>query len=698
MEGKQFHVRVRGILLLLAVILTGFLWVLYDLQVNQYAAFAAQSQRRIAQTETVNAARGKIVDCYGRVLIDNLPSYNVSIDTAYMGDTRNDILLELVRICRDQGVSWTDTLPVSPTAPFVFTLSSATTGAVNNYRKYMGKLDKADPFRFSATLVETRDFSKYTADAGKLIAFLRESYQIDPALSDQEARDLVGVLYELALRSKEVSQVAYLFSQDVNIDFITAVKEKKLTGVNFDAASVRRYHTPYAAHLLGRVGPIFSEEWDAYKALGYSYDAMVGKDGLEKAFEQYLHGTAGVRTIETNKAGKVVGESWKVDVETGEEQIPVPGSNVMVTIDFRLQGAVERSLADVIPNLPSKEAKGGAAVVMDMQGGVLASASYPTYDITQYGAQFNALVETPKNPLLNRATMGIYSPGSTFKMVTAVGALQEGIITPSTIIRDTGRYLYYPNVADQPMCWLYRQSRGTHGDINLSTALEVSCNVFFYDIGRRLTIEKLDEYAAMFGLGEKTGIEVPESKGVVSSRQYTEEVLGQKWFEGNVMSAAIGQENSQFTPIQLANYVATLVNGGTHYQAHLLKTVKSGDYSQVIFQQEPVVLDTIDIDTANLAAVKDGMLRVAKKSGYFKNLPFDVGAKTGSAQVNLATESNAVYVCFAPYDDPQIAIAIVVEQGGSGKELAAIAEDIMEFYFSSDSTLEGVAGENTLIR
>lgn len=696
MESKQFNFRVAVLLALLGIMLVAFTYVLYDLQIVQGPAFAAQSQRKIVRTETVEAARGHILDRYGRTLVDNLSSYNVKLNTSFMGDGRNDILLRLIKLSSGQGVVWTDTLPVSLAPPFAFTLDTAGTGAANNYRKYIDKLKNSEPFRVDAKLAEAGDYSGYSADAGDLIDFLRAEYKVDESISPQDGRLLVGVLYELGLRSKEVSQVAYVFAQDVDISFITAVKENQLTGVDFAATTVREYHTDYAAHILGRVGLIDSTEWPDYKDKGYSYSAYVGKEGVEKAFEQYLHGTPGTRAIETNKAGKVVGESWKPDSATGEALAPVPGGNVMLTIDERLQGAVERSLAERIPQLPSQESEGGAAVVMDMTGGVLAMASYPTFDINTYVSNYTELTQDPGKPTFNRATMGLYPPGSTYKMVTAVGALEEGIITPSTRIKDTGKYTHYKDY--QPQCWIYRQQRGTHGVVNVSEAIDKSCNVFFYDTGRRLGISELERYARLFGLGEKTGIELPEYTGVVAGPNYTEEVLGERWNAGATLAAAIGQENNKFTPLQLANYIATLVNGGTRYAAHLLKTVKSSDFSQVVYEQEPEVLGTIDIDPNNLEAVKRGMLLVAQKSSYFKDLPFEVGAKTGSAQVSAESESNAVYVCFAPYDDPQIAVAIVVEKGGSGAELGAIAQDILNFYFSPDSTLEGVPQENTLIR
>ena len=340
-------------------------------------------------------------------------------------------------------------------------------------------------------------------------------------------------------------------------------------------------------------------------------------------------------------------------------------------------------------------------MVLDVNSGdVLASASYPTYDLSTFLQNYTELANDPLNPLFNRATQGIYPPGSTFKMVTAIAGLQEGVITPTDEILDTGRYTYYKDY--QPQCWYYRQYGRTHGKENVSEAIRDSCNIFFYDVGRRLGISLLDEYAQKFGLGEYTGIEVYESKGHVAGPGYTES-LGQKWYDGNTLPAAIGQENNQFTPIQLANYVATLANGGTHYSAHLLKEVKSSDFSQVVYQYEPEVLNELDLDPENLEAVTRGMLMVTQPGGSaysygFNTLDIQVAAKTGSAQVSSATESNAVFVCFAPYEDPEIALAIVVEKGGSGSTLSSIAVEILDYYFSSGSGMETVEGENTLLR
>ena len=649
----------------------------------------------------MEAARGQILDRYGRVLVSNRASYNVSLDTSFMGEDRNTVLLRLLDICREESVTWSDTLPVSQSTPYVFTAE----GAYGNLRKYAEKM-KWEGLVPTAEEIEALQSAESPAlpSAERLIAKLRETYQVDPALSDEEARDLVGVLYELALRSREITWSSYVFAQDVEMTFIVKVKEASLSGVSIDTTTVREYNTSYAAHLLGRVGLMDSDEWNnIYQALDYPYNASVGKDGMEQAFESYLHGVPGKRAIETNDQGKVVSadDNWKIDERTGEPQAPQPGYNVISTLDIKLQEAVERALADGVGALKSEDTQGAAAVVIDVNdGGVLASASYPTYDLSTFLQNYTELANDPLNPLFNRATQGIYPPGSTFKMVTAIAGLQEGVITPTDEILDTGRYTYYKDY--QPQCWYYRQYGRTHGKENVSEAIRDSCNIFFYDVGRRLGISLLDEYAQKFGLGEYTGIEVYESKGHVAGPGYTES-LGQKWYDGNTLPAAIGQENNQFTPIQLANYVATLANGGTHYSAHLLKEVKSSDFSQVVYQYEPEVLNELDLDPENLEAVTRGMLMVTQPGGSaysygFNTLDIQVAAKTGSAQVSSATESNAVFVCFAPYEDPEIALAIVVEKGGSGSTLSSIAVEILDYYFSSGSGMETVEGENTLLR
>ena len=701
MEKKQFHRRGLGMLLLLAVILFGLGSSLYDAQMIHGAEYLARSQNSIAETQTVEAARGDILDRYGRVLVSNRVTYQVALNTDAMEKNRNDILLALIRIARDAGVEWEDTLPITAQPPFRYTTDTPF--------QYPTTDEEGSPTtsltRLGRLAVKMKWIDDPTADgaqgaplptAEELLEKMRESFQLE--LEGADMRAVAGVLYELYYRSMVNSWPPYVFAEGVDIDFISKVKEQGLSGVEIEAATVRTYNTEYAAHLLGRVGAI--ENWDAYKDLDldgdgtpdYEMDDTVGKEGAELAFESYLRGTAGVREVERNTSGKVVSEKWTT--------APQPGDNVVLTIDIDLQKQVEDILSQAIPQLVSEDTEGAACVVMDVnRAEVLASASYPSYHLATYSADLAENSADPLKPFLNRAFQGVYAPGSTFKMVTAVAGLESGIIEPDTEIMDTGVYTYYQD--DGPQCWYWRQYRRKHGLVNVSEALEVSCNVFFFDVGRRVGIQGLQEFAAKFGLGEPTGIELYEETGVMAGPEYTQS-MGQTWYEGSTLSVAIGQESSQFTPLQLANYIATLVNGGTRYSAHLLKEVKSSDFSQVLYTYEPEVLDSIDIQPENLDAVKAGMLALTTGKGslarYFQDLPVQVGAKTGSAQVNAETESNAVFVCFAPYDDPQIAISLVVEKGGSGSTLASIAADILRYYFSAEESREETLTENTLIR
>ena len=745
----------------MALLLTGLGSVLYDLQINNGEAYRRQSQYKIAETETVEAGRGQILDRNGRVLVSDKAVYQVKLNTSLMGKAqeRNDAILSLLQVARATGTQWEDTLPISHEAPFTFTtdnpyyaLTDNEDGTQSRTLTRLGKLcvkmkwiqdPTKDPEPVSdeetapqkqgffdklksifsggnsasdqsAPQEKEEDTSLPTAEQllGRLCLYFDLAKQPEGSqstalsqldlggLGQDQVRDAAGVLYEQLLRTKGVNQTAYRFAADVNIDFISRVKELSIPGVSIEATTTRQYHTTYAAHLLGRVAAIDPDEWTSYYKTAdidgdgepdYQMNDTVGKEGAERAFENYLRGSSGVRALERNTSGKVVSETWLTD--------PKPGNNVVLTIDLDLQGTVEDVLANSIPKLSSKEVEGAACVILDVNNGdVLASASYPTFNLATYGQDIAQNSSNPLKPLTNRALTGTYPPGSTFKMVTAIAGLEEGIITPSTKILDKGAYTYYPGTP--PKCWIYRQHGTTHGLVNVSEAIKVSCNYFFYDVGRRLGIDRLVDYATRFGLGQKTGIELGEKPGVMASREYTES-RGQKWYDGNTLSVAIGQENSAFTPIQLANYIATLVNGGTRYSTHLLKEVKASDFTSVEYSYQPQVLSTIDIQPKNLEAVKAGMLALTSDgsvSRYFQNLGVKVGAKTGSAQISAQTESNAVFVCFAPYDKPEIAMAIVVEHGGSGSELGAMAADILSYYFSAKQTQDEVPTENTLTR
>ncbi len=762
MNIKQFRRRVWALVVLLAVVITSLGATLYDIQINNGEEYYRQSLTKISEYETVEAGRGQILDRNGRVLVSDSPVYQVRLDTKRMGDTKNraDVILQLVQVARESGVEWDDSkLPISRSAPFTFTTDNPyyteetdEEGNVTKKLTILGKIgvDRRwirDPLappeqsqeetapepglwdRIQAFLsgedpqpevVEPeKPYTLPTAE--ELLGILCSYFEVQGegavdekeakaagqevpvlnigSLSPQEARDAVGVLYELEIRARNFYQVIYTFAKGVDIDFISRVKELGLPGISIEATTVRQYHTTYAAHILGRVGAMQSqEEIDYYTSLDedgdgkpdYQMDDTVGREGAELAFESYLRGTPGTRVLERNTEGKIVSSTWTKE--------PSPGDNVILTLDLDLQMAVEDILAQSLRNLASSETEGAACVVMDIDSAeVLAAASYPTYNLATYSQDFQENNTNPLRPFNNRAFKGAYPPGSTFKMVTAIAGLEEGVITPSTQIRDMGAYTYYGGTPQK--CWLYRQSGRTHGLENVSDAIEDSCNYFFFEVGRLLGIERLDDYAARFGIGEKTGLEVDEAVGVMASPEFTES-MGGTWYPGSTLSAAIGQESTQVTPVQLANYICTLCNGGSRNAAHLLRQVKSSDFSSIVFTQEPEVLSSFEIEPRNLDAVKRGMLRLTTQGSvakYFNRLDVKVGAKTGSAQISSKTESNSIFVCFAPYDDPEIAISIVVEHGGSGAGLGAMCADILDYYFSAKENREELLKENTMI-
>lgn len=762
MDHKQFSRRVVGVVVMLALLLTFLCSNLYTIQYTNGPEYAAQSVAKVSETETVAASRGNILDRNGKVLVSNQVSYNVTLDLSLLSNNeekdRCDTILALTRTATEMGVTWTDTLPITTQPPFeyttedpfyttsvdedgktVYNLTSLGKLAVN--QKWIqdpeeqaeagesekttepGLLDKIKAFfGMGSSQEETKEEEPYRLPtAEELLGKMCKTFDIAgegkvdekqaqangetvPTLNigdmdPTDARTIAGILYELYYRNRISSWPPYTFATDVSIDFITRVKELSLPGVEIETTSVRKYNTEYAAHLLGYTGAITSETWPTYKEKGgYTMNDYVGITGAESAFESYLKGTSGTRAIERNETGKIISSQWLTDSETGESLAPQPGQNVFLTIDIDLQEQVENILANGVAGLQSKETEGAACVVLDVNSGdVLASASYPTYSLATFSQDYNDLAEDPLKPLLNRALQGLYPPGSTFKMITAIAALELGIVEPNTQINDKGVYTFYSS--PQPQCWYYRQYRRTHGLQNVSQAIMNSCNYYFYEVGRLIGIDLLDQYAAMFGLGQKTGIELTEQAGVVASPAFTES-LGGTWYEGNILSVAIGQESTQVTPIQLANYIATLVNGGTRYSTHLLKTVKSNDFSQVTYNYEPKVVGEVEMEEENRQAVMEGMLMLTTEgsvSSAFKDVPVSVGAKTGSAQVSAQTNSNAVFVCFAPYDDPQIAVAIAVEHGGSGSELGKIAAQIVTAYFSVQGEQGTITQENTLV-
>ena len=652
-----------------------FFAVLYDAQVVHGSENRARSITSNTASETVTASRGIITDRNGKVLVSNRLAYTLVVDKSSFGKdeaTLNDAIWQLIQLCQEQGVTWNDTLPMTTGSSPQLTSKSLT----KSFREYL-------------------DDNKLPTDGGsaEVLAAMRNLYKVDDSYTDAQARLIVGVRYELDGRS------SYTFAEDVSTELLGRITDGKYRGVTIKTAAARVYNTKLAAHILGTVGAIWQEEWRSdestgyvgYADKGYNMNDLVGKDGVEKAFEEYLHGNDGKRLITTDENGKITGELYTRE--------PQPGGTVALTIDIDLQQVVEDTLASTIQGMIDKDSneRGGAAAVIQVgTGEVLAMASYPTYDLETFNQDYDELVKDERLPMFNRATQGVYAPGSTFKLCTSVAALEEGIITPSTIIEDKGIYTYY--VDPQPMCWIWRQAHITHGRINVSQAIVDSCNYFYYEVGRLTGIKKLDEYATAFGLGQSTGIEIGDVSGVLASPEWAE-AHDREWTDGQTITAAIGQSYNLFTPLQLANYVATLVSGGEHYEAHLLKNVKSYDNSRVIDVYSKGPLNDLNISDSTMAAVTKGMHDLTYDSlrSAFSRCVVEAGAKTGSAQVGTDI-ANGTFVAYAPYDDPEIAIAIVVEKGGSGSLLANAAVDIINAWFTRDGTGATAAGEDALMR
>lgn len=674
---KNPHPAKRRVMILLGVFgafLLLFGAVLYDAQILHGSENRARSISSNATSEVVPASRGIITDRNGKVLVSNRLAYTLVFDRSGFTDdaSLNDAILRLIRLCQETGTAWNDTLPIAQTGSFL----RCTNDRSESFTQYLEK-------------------NKLTATAAgrQLIAEMRALYHVDESLSEKDARLVIGVRYELHSRD------SYTFAEDVSSEVLSLITDGRYEGVSIRTASARVYNTTLAAHILGTIGPIWQEEWSSnektgyvgYADKGYSMNDLVGKDGVEKAFEEYLRGTDGRRLITTDEDGKLTGELYTRE--------PQPGGTVALTLDIDLQADVERALAQTITGMideDSNERGGAAAVVSVGSGEVLALASYPTYALSTFNEDYEDLVADERLPMFNRATQGTYAPGSTFKMCTAVAALESGIITPSSIIQDRGIYTYYRD--PQPMCWVYRQGGSTHGRINVTQAITVSCNYFFYEVGRLTGIRTLDSYASQFGLGQSTGIEIGDSSGVLASPEWADS-HNREWTDGQTITAAIGQSYNLFTPLQLANYIATLVGGGEHYQAHLLKNVKEYDNSRLLYVYDDEPLNTVEMSGSTVEAVTKGMHELTVSGGVafaFRDCVVSAGAKTGSAQVGTDI-ANGVFVAYAPYEDPEIAVAIVIEKGGSGAALATAAVEIINSWFSH--TDDGAAiGENTLLK
>lgn len=465
----------------------------------------------------------------------------------------------------------------------------------------------------------------------------------------------------------------FVFSEDADEKIVTMLKEspEKYPCVEILTSPVREYLYPdTAVHLLGRCGLISKEEFES--SSGYSRNDIIGKQGVEKAFENVLRGIDGVRAKEKYTNGTT--KKFAKDI------LPTAGNDVILTIDLNLQRASEAALEEIIKK--SKDAVGGAVVVTDVNSGeVLAMASNPDYDIREFNKKYRELSKDKSKPFFNRSLSGLYEPGSTFKPITAIAALENGHITPTEKIKTLGKYEYFDRVF---RCNIFRQTGKTHGKIDVAQALSVSCNYFFYELGKRVGIDEISRFARLFGLSASSGIELSQEEaiGTIATPDMRKK-NGGYWYAGDVLQAAIGQSDNRFTPIALCNYAATLANGGTLYSAHVLKGISESDKKTTYI--EPKIINTLDILPKTMQTIKKGMLLVTKSGTakeVFSDFSIDVAGKTGTAQVNGRT--NGLFIGYAPADSPEIAFCVVVEGGASGNQAAQISKRVIQKYFKID--------------
>ena len=666
--------RVRaGIALLVFLVILGFFSLtLYDLQIIQTGGKTDNISTFTTLTR-VKAARGNILDRNGKVLVSNRASYDLVINHYVLisADGTNEYLYNLIKCCEDLDISYTEHFPISKERPFIYTLDTYNSSWQSYFQKYLAYMGGIDSDITAPLLIET----------------LRQKYKIPETWTDDEARQVIGLRYELDLRRCIYSLSNYIFLEDASDEAKAAIVELNIPGMQVESSVVREYHTEYAAHILGYVGAVTKEQWEYYKNIdGYEMDALVGQSGIEEAFEEYLHGVDGWREDTVTTDGTLISSRYLT--------LPKAGSNVEITIDITLQGIAEDKMAEVIENLRNgtgdgSDAEGGAVVAIEpTTGQVLVCASYPTFDLANFSEKYNEILQTPFDPLYNRALQGIYPPGSTYKMSMLIAALDSSSeYTSQTVIRDKGAFTKYAGFIANCLKW--SSDRETHGDLNGAEAIKVSCNYFFYELADNISITAMDETAKGLGLGVKTGIELSEATGYRANPE-TKALLHKGedaiWYQGNKILAAIGQDDNRFTPIQLCAYTSALANRGTRYKATFLKRVVSADFSNLLLESKTEIAGHLSISDDAYASYMDGMIKVTSESGgtaygTFKNYPITVAAKTGTAQTGKSGSDNGAFVCFAPAENPQIAIAIYGEKAGHGSTLSKIAKAMLDNYF-----------------
>lgn len=671
----------------ITVLLVAILLKLFSLQIVDGKEYLEQSRSKLTNSVEVPAPRGVIYDRNGRPLITNRVGFSVQVVYSDMPEDKlNDILLNTVYVLKKNGDSYVDTIPISD-IDYSFTYKSDET-------KTAEKKEQDFKNKYKIPL---------SYDGKKTLKKLAEKYGVDNRYDDEEIRIIVGMRYELETRGLGYGAPVTIAS-DVSMESVSVFEENRgyYSNINVVTSPFREYvHGNLASHVLGRVGVIYQEEYEKLKSQNYGMNDIIGKDGLEKFLEPYIKGVDG-RINQSRDIG--------TDVLSPDEIAAIPGNDAILTIDYDLQMVAETALEETISQIKKKgaasddkagaDAGGGAVVAIDVRTGeILAIASYPDFSPGTFDEDYDKLIKDDGKPMFNRAISGTYAPGSVFKIITAIAGLEEKVTTPTETIFDKGQYEHYGQIFN---CWIWTQSHSTHKYQDVANAIGNSCNYYFYEIGKRLGEKKIYDYAEKVGLGSRTGIEIEgESSGVLANEKYKMDTFDQIWYPGDTLQMAIGQSFNVFTPLQIANYIATVANGGTRFRPHLTKGIRDYSTGEIIEEFKPEVIGEIKMADSTYEAVTRGMFYGSKEgtsSAVFADFPINVCSKTGSAQVGKGS-ANGVFATYAPYENPQIAIAVVIENAGSGAALAPIARRIYEKYFNLNLGYnpDKYARKNTLV-
>ena len=684
MNQDERKTAVRRMMLLIAaaaVIIGLYGFRLIFLQLVNGDSFTAQATNTTDYKFTVTAARGDIVDSKGERIASSTTGYSVVLNKLLMGDEDLDTMLQkIVGLLGKNGESWNDSLLIGQP------------DAAGHY-EFTAASDNATEQKALAAMKDNLGLQQY-ATADDVMEKLVEDYDLaDFSLYWQ--RVLSGIHYEMQLQAfSNVNN--FVMAENVSEATVATIKENSLSlpGVEIVETSTRSYEqSTVLPHVLGRVGKITAEKWKVtdengqvtypLKEKGYNMNDIIGISGLESAYEDQLRGKDGVETITRNSDGVIV--------NTALTTVPEPGHTVQLTIDSEFQKAVDQALAKNVEWIKntyadSKQANAGAVVVIDVKtGGVLAASNYPSFDQNLYAAQYNEYSADENMPLFNRALQGLYTPGSTYKPSVAVAGLDTGLLNRNSTVNCTHVYTYYKDY--RPRC---AQHGHGNGPIDVINAIKWSCNIFFYDVGRRLTSDVYDAYAYKLGLGQRTGVEVSEALGHLTTKNDS------NYTESLDIQAAIGQGNTAVTPIQLATYAATLANRGTRYRTHFVKAILDSNTGKTLQETQPEVMDVVEDKGETFDLVREGMKGVAQTIPALAGYPYTIACKTGSPQRSegyyigstYKHYTNAAMIAYGPAEDPEIAIGIVVEYGGAGTRTGQLVADIFNAYYAmKDGTL-----------